>query len=167
MLSFYRCRLRLAFKWLIRAFSGYLSSEQVLLLWDRILGYDSLEILPSMNFWIFHNHWFMLWSWINIPNKSDCCNWFFLAWHSIDFKVWFFTALISLWFSAIIIVQSEINWELNVKDYQWWIFLVCYYQLCASVLQSLPWQYLHSEKPTWCKCRHSMLLRYAWIISIE
>jgi len=40
--------LRLAFKWLVRAFSGYLSSEQVLLLWDRILGYDSVELLPIL-----------------------------------------------------------------------------------------------------------------------
>ena len=40
--------LRLAFKWLVRAFSGYLASEQVLLLWDRILGYDSVELLPVL-----------------------------------------------------------------------------------------------------------------------
>lgn len=40
--------LRIAFKWLIRAFSGYLTSEQVLLLWDRILAYNSLEILPVL-----------------------------------------------------------------------------------------------------------------------
>ncbi|ELT89515.1 hypothetical protein CAPTEDRAFT_108817, partial [Capitella teleta] len=45
--------LRLAFKWLIRAFSGYLSSEQVLLLWDRILAFDSLEILPVLAVAIF------------------------------------------------------------------------------------------------------------------
>ena len=40
--------LRLAFKWLVRAFSGYLASEQVLLLWDRVLGYDSVELLPVL-----------------------------------------------------------------------------------------------------------------------
>lgn len=40
--------LRLAFKWLVRAFSGYLASEQVMLLWDRILAYDSLELLPIL-----------------------------------------------------------------------------------------------------------------------
>lgn len=39
--------LKIAFKWLVRAFSGYLSSDQVLLLWDRILAYNSLEILPG------------------------------------------------------------------------------------------------------------------------
>lgn len=40
--------LKIAFKWLIRAFSGYLASEQVLLLWDRILAYNTLEILPVL-----------------------------------------------------------------------------------------------------------------------
>ena len=40
-------RLRIAFKWLVRAFSGYLASEQVLLLWDRILAYNSLDILAG------------------------------------------------------------------------------------------------------------------------
>ncbi|CAF4397900.1 unnamed protein product, partial [Adineta steineri] len=37
--------LRIAFKWMMRAFSGYLGSNQLLALWDRILAYDSLEIL--------------------------------------------------------------------------------------------------------------------------
>lgn len=41
------CRLRIAFKWIVRAFSGYLSTDQLLLLWDRILGYDSLEIVAG------------------------------------------------------------------------------------------------------------------------
>ena len=40
-------RLRIAFKWMVRAFSGYLSTDQLLLLWDRILGYDSLEIVAG------------------------------------------------------------------------------------------------------------------------
>ncbi|XP_077444251.1 TBC1 domain family member 19 [Stigmatopora argus] len=35
--------LRIAFKWMVRAFSGYLCTDQLLFLWDRILGYDSLE----------------------------------------------------------------------------------------------------------------------------
>ena len=48
-------RLRIAFKWLIRAFSGYLSSEQVLMLWDRIIAYNSLEILPG-KYCCFHNY---------------------------------------------------------------------------------------------------------------
>ncbi|XP_071124572.1 TBC1 domain family member 19-like isoform X1 [Mytilus edulis] len=45
--------LKIAFKWLVRAFSGYLSSDQVLLLWDRILAYNSLEILPVLAVAIF------------------------------------------------------------------------------------------------------------------
>lgn len=40
--------LRIAFKWMVRAFSGYLSTDQLLLLWDRILGYDSLEIVAGI-----------------------------------------------------------------------------------------------------------------------
>ncbi|XP_052795180.1 TBC1 domain family member 19-like isoform X2 [Mya arenaria] len=45
--------LRIAFKWLVRAFSGYLHSDQVLLLWDRVLAYNSLEILPVLAVSIF------------------------------------------------------------------------------------------------------------------
>lgn len=33
---------------MVRAFSGYLSTDQLLLLWDRILGYDSLEIVAVL-----------------------------------------------------------------------------------------------------------------------
>uniref|UniRef100_A0A6Q2YT79 Rab-GAP TBC domain-containing protein n=1 Tax=Esox lucius TaxID=8010 RepID=A0A6Q2YT79_ESOLU len=40
--------LRVAFKWMVRAFSGYLSTDQLLLLWDRVLGYDSLEIVAVL-----------------------------------------------------------------------------------------------------------------------
>ncbi|KXJ22401.1 TBC1 domain family member 19 [Exaiptasia diaphana] len=40
--------LRLVFNWIVYAFSGYLSTDQVLLLWDRILAYDSLEVLPVL-----------------------------------------------------------------------------------------------------------------------
>ncbi|ESO05170.1 hypothetical protein HELRODRAFT_77906 [Helobdella robusta] len=45
--------LKTAFKWIIRAFSGYLASEQVLLLWDRIIGYNSLYILSILSAAIF------------------------------------------------------------------------------------------------------------------
>ncbi|CAH8848529.1 unnamed protein product [Trichobilharzia szidati] len=45
--------LRFVFKWLIRGFSGFLAPEQVLLLWDRILGFDSLEILAVLAVAIF------------------------------------------------------------------------------------------------------------------
>jgi hypothetical protein len=33
---------------MMRAFSGYLASNQLLALWDRILAYDSLEILSGI-----------------------------------------------------------------------------------------------------------------------
>ncbi|XP_071087662.1 TBC1 domain family member 19-like isoform X1 [Haliotis cracherodii] len=45
--------LKISFKWMMRAFSGFLASEQVLLLWDRILAYRSLEILPVLSVAIF------------------------------------------------------------------------------------------------------------------
>ncbi|XP_060080026.1 TBC1 domain family member 19-like [Ylistrum balloti] len=45
--------LKISFKWLVRAFSGYLSSDQVLLLWDRILAHSSLEILAVLAVAIF------------------------------------------------------------------------------------------------------------------
>lgn len=45
--SYFLLRLRIAFKWMVRAFSGYLSTDQLLLLWDRILGYDSLEVVAG------------------------------------------------------------------------------------------------------------------------
>nr|XP_006814716.1 PREDICTED: LOW QUALITY PROTEIN: TBC1 domain family member 19-like [Saccoglossus kowalevskii] len=45
--------LRIAFKWIMRAFSGFLASDQLLLLWDRILAYNSLEILPVLAMAIF------------------------------------------------------------------------------------------------------------------
>lgn len=32
----------------MRGFSGYLPPEQLLYLWDLILGYDSLEIVPLL-----------------------------------------------------------------------------------------------------------------------
>lgn len=39
--------IRIAFKWIIRAFSGYLASSQLLELWDRIIAFNSLEILSG------------------------------------------------------------------------------------------------------------------------
>lgn len=41
-------RVRVVFKWLMRAFSGHLPPDQLLFLWDAILGYDSLDILPLL-----------------------------------------------------------------------------------------------------------------------
>ncbi|CAO1340765.1 unnamed protein product [Diamesa hyperborea] len=40
--------IRVIFKWLMRGFSGHLHPEQLLILWDLILGYDSLEILSLL-----------------------------------------------------------------------------------------------------------------------
>ncbi|KAJ3126064.1 hypothetical protein HK100_010460 [Physocladia obscura] len=37
-----------AFRWLMLGFVGVLDSEQVLILWDRILGYDRMEILSAV-----------------------------------------------------------------------------------------------------------------------
>ncbi|ESO89527.1 hypothetical protein LOTGIDRAFT_234336 [Lottia gigantea] len=45
--------LKISFKWLMRAFSGFLASDQVLVLWDRILAYNSLEILSVLAVAIF------------------------------------------------------------------------------------------------------------------
>ena len=45
----YMCfSVRVVFKWLMRAFSGHLPPEQLLYLWDMILAYDSLEVLPLL-----------------------------------------------------------------------------------------------------------------------
>jgi len=38
--------LRIVFNWLHFAFAGYLATDETLQLWDRILGYNSLHILP-------------------------------------------------------------------------------------------------------------------------
>ncbi|XP_050421069.1 TBC1 domain family member 19 [Adelges cooleyi] len=39
---------RVVFKWIMRGFSGHLPPEQLLNLWDLILAYDSLEVLPLL-----------------------------------------------------------------------------------------------------------------------
>ncbi|XP_043251093.1 TBC1 domain family member 19 [Colletes gigas] len=40
--------VKVVFKWIMRGFSGHLPPEQLLYLWDLILGYDSLEIIPLL-----------------------------------------------------------------------------------------------------------------------
>lgn len=40
--------IRIVFKWLMRAYSGHLPPDQLLILWDLVLGYDSLEILSLL-----------------------------------------------------------------------------------------------------------------------
>lgn len=42
--------LQIVFKWIVKCFSGYLASSQLLELWDRMLAFNSLEILPSLLF---------------------------------------------------------------------------------------------------------------------
>lgn len=41
--------IKIVFKWLMRAFSGYLASSQLLELWDRVLAHNSLEILSGID----------------------------------------------------------------------------------------------------------------------
>lgn len=57
-LFFHMCQievdpLRIAFNWIFYGFCGYLEIDQVLSLWDRIIGYDSLEVLPVLAVSIF------------------------------------------------------------------------------------------------------------------
>jgi hypothetical protein len=40
--------LQLAMSWMQFGFVGYLEVDQVLLLWDRMLGYDNLMLLPAL-----------------------------------------------------------------------------------------------------------------------
>ncbi|KZS07847.1 TBC1 domain family member 19 [Daphnia magna] len=40
--------LRIAVPWMVQAFSGFLIPEQLLFLWDLILGFDSLLLLPLL-----------------------------------------------------------------------------------------------------------------------
>ena len=43
----------IALPWIVSAFSSSLPADQTLLLWDRILGFDSLELLPLLAVAIF------------------------------------------------------------------------------------------------------------------
>ena len=38
--------LKVALPWIFYSFVGYLEVEQIYLLWDRVLGYDTLDIIP-------------------------------------------------------------------------------------------------------------------------
>ncbi|XP_047737622.1 TBC1 domain family member 19-like [Hyalella azteca] len=38
----------IVFRWLVRAFSGYLRPDQLLQLWDAVLAYGTLEVLPVL-----------------------------------------------------------------------------------------------------------------------
>ena len=48
--------LHIAFPWIHLAFSGYLEIEQLLLLWDRIVSFNTLDILPLAAAAIFRRH---------------------------------------------------------------------------------------------------------------
>ena len=48
--------LAMALPWMARAFAGFLPPEQVLVLWDRIIGFDSLELLPMLAAAVFLFH---------------------------------------------------------------------------------------------------------------
>jgi hypothetical protein len=37
--------LRVAFPWIFHSFVSFLEIDQIFLLWDRIIGYDSLEVI--------------------------------------------------------------------------------------------------------------------------
>lgn len=45
--------LQIAFKWIFYGFIGFLEVDQLYHLWDRILGYDSMELLSVMAVAIF------------------------------------------------------------------------------------------------------------------
>lgn len=40
--------IRVVFKWIMKGFSGHLLPEQLLNLWDIVIAYDSLEVLPLL-----------------------------------------------------------------------------------------------------------------------
>ena len=46
--------MKIAFKWLMRGFADVLSIDQTLILWDRMIAFDSLEILPLFAVAIFY-----------------------------------------------------------------------------------------------------------------
>ena len=39
---------RLALHWISSGFASFLPAEQTLILWDRIIGFDTLELLPVL-----------------------------------------------------------------------------------------------------------------------
>lgn len=46
--------LDIAFPWIQSAFSGVLQIDQVLLLWDRVIGFDSVEVIAYVAAALFH-----------------------------------------------------------------------------------------------------------------
>mmetsp|Transcript_17451 Transcript_17451/g.29822 ORF Transcript_17451/g.29822 Transcript_17451/m.29822 type:complete len:542 (-) Transcript_17451:744-2369(-) len=68
MLSLGVAPLEIAFPWIHLAFAGFLQVEQVLLLWDRILGFDSLLLLPILAAAIFKYREFTI---LQLANKTQ------------------------------------------------------------------------------------------------
>ena len=67
--------LSIVFKWLVRCYSGFLASSQVLELWDRILAFNSLEILSSLDFltgFIWFQCWIILILFLSFCRWSVC-----------------------------------------------------------------------------------------------
>eukprot|EP00051_Salpingoeca_urceolata_P003393 m.57410 g.57410 ORF g.57410 m.57410 type:complete len:166 (+) comp12738_c0_seq1:1286-1783(+) len=40
--------LRIAMPWIVQAFSGFLEVRELLLLWDRMIGFDTLEVIAVL-----------------------------------------------------------------------------------------------------------------------
>ena len=43
-------RLRLVFQWLMTAFASHLDCRELLLLWDRVVGFDSMDVIAGQTF---------------------------------------------------------------------------------------------------------------------
>lgn len=141
-------RLRIAFKWMVRAFSGYLSTDQLLLLWDRILGYESLEIVAGGSVLLHFYKWY----------RNKACH--------LDSHIWLAVLLITpLVLAAAVftfraenlmevtsLASAEVSvcaWE-KVKGSE----IACWLKASTSnpvslrhVFESLAWTFLNSDHP--------------------
>ncbi|KAJ3127615.1 hypothetical protein HK098_006054 [Nowakowskiella sp. JEL0407] len=54
--------LTIAYRWILYAFVGVINIEQVLLLWDRVVGFDRMEIFSAaaVSLFVFRRNWLML-----------------------------------------------------------------------------------------------------------
>eukprot|EP00820_Chromera_velia_P030833 Cvel_13415.t1-p1 / transcript=Cvel_13415.t1 / gene=Cvel_13415 / organism=Chromera_velia_CCMP2878 / gene_product=TBC1 domain family member 19, putative / transcript_product=TBC1 domain family member 19, putative / location=Cvel_scaffold914:53173-62207(+) / protein_length=907 / sequence_SO=supercontig / SO=protein_coding / is_pseudo=false len=60
--------LSIAFPWIVRGFAGVLSAESVLLLWDRVIGFHSVQIVAVLAAAIFHFKQALL---LKVATKAD------------------------------------------------------------------------------------------------
>lgn len=60
--------LKTAFPWIVFMFVGVLEVDQIFLLWDRILGFESLEIVPifAASIFVFRSNLIL-----NCQNQED------------------------------------------------------------------------------------------------